>query len=77
MLPSVPWLGPVPTAKVKASPLGALPVSVMTLAVFCCTVTDWPFAVGDADTVMLTVAGLLVRLVVVSVTVKVKESGPV
>ena len=49
----------------------------MTLAVSCCTVTAWPFAVGNADTVMPTVAGLLVRLVVVSVTVKVKESGPV
>ena len=57
--------------------VGALPVSVTTLAVFCCTVTACPFAVGNADTVMLTVAGLLVRLVVVSVTVNVKESGPV
>ena len=76
---SEPWEGPwlVMMANVNGSLLGALPVNVMFLAVNCCTVTDCGLATGAATTVMLTVAAELVKPVVVSVTVKVKLSGPV
>ena len=57
--------------------IGALPVSVMPVGVLCGTDTDWLLAVGGGTTVIDTVAGLLTKPVVVSVTVKVKESGPV
>ncbi len=73
---SVPPLGPEVTWKVNGSPLGSELVKVIALAAPSLVVTDWLLATGAGVTVIETVAVLLTRPVVVSVTVNVKLSLP-
>ncbi len=73
---SVPLLGPEVTRKVNRSPLGSVLVNAIALATFTLVVTDWLLATGGGITVIETVAVLLTRPVVVSVTVNVKLSPP-
>ena len=71
---SAPCVGPVAIWKVKASLLVRRARQGDGLAVLCCTVTDCGLATGGAVTVIDTVAGLLTKPVVVSVTVNVSLS---
>ena len=73
---SVPLLGPEITWKVNGSPLGSVLVNVIALATPWLVVTDWLLATGAGVTVIETVAVLLTRPVVVSVTVNAKLSLP-
>ena len=76
--PSEPFVGPVPCANVRLHVSRSVPASVTLVATSCGVDFETGLAVGawfgGVPTVMLTVAGA--EVVTPSLTVNVKESGP-